>query len=244
MRVQPGRLPLARERHLAGEKLVEEAAEGVYIGAGVDRLTGDLLRGDIVEGADEAAGLGQARLGGNVAGDAEVGDVGVLGTGLAAEQDVGRLDVAVDEASGVDRVEPVADLGDQGGRLLGAEPADLRQPPAQIGAADVAHRDPGDPALFARGVDRDDVRMLDRGSDPRLLGEAPGEDLIRRRLGGDQLQRHLPFQARLQRQIEDPHPAAAEAALDPVPGKLVAASELGPAGGLSHRSTLAAETSA
>src|SRR5207253_7930439 len=98
----------AGERNLRGQQLVQQTAERVDVDARVDRLAGDLLRRDVVEGADEAAGLGQARLGGDVAGDAEVGDVGVLGTLLAAEQDVGRLDVAVDQSGGVDRVEALA----------------------------------------------------------------------------------------------------------------------------------------
>ena len=78
MGVEARRLAVAGEGHLAGEQLEEQAAERVDVDAGVDRAAGDLLRGDVVEGADEAAGLGQARLGGDVAGDAEVGDVGVV----------------------------------------------------------------------------------------------------------------------------------------------------------------------
>ena len=113
MGVEAGGLALAWVRDLAGQQLEEQAAERVDVDAGVDRAAGDLLRRDVVEGADEAPGLGQAGLGGDVAGDAEVGDVGVVAALAAAEQDVGRLDVAVDQAGGVDRVEAVADLGDQ-----------------------------------------------------------------------------------------------------------------------------------
>ena len=229
MGVEARRLAFAGERNLRGQQLVQQTAERVDVDARVDRLAGDLLRRDVVEGADEAAGLGQARLGGDVAGDAEVGDVGVLGTLLAAEQDVGRLDVAVD-------------LGDQRHRVLGREPTRLREPAPQVRAGDVAHRDPRHPLLFAGGVDGDHVGMLDRGGDPRLLGEPAREDVVGSRLGSDQLQRHPAVQARLQGEVEDPHPAPAQAALDPVAGELVAVAELGPAAGLSHRSTLAADS--
>ena len=95
-------------------------------------------------------------------------------------------------------------------------------PAAEVRAGDVAHRDEGDAVLFAGGVDRHHVGVLDRGGDPRLLGEAPGEDLFGGRLGRDQLQRHAPLEAGLDRQVEDAHAAAAEAALDPVAGELVA----------------------
>ena len=120
---EAGRIAVLGERHLAGEQLEEQAAERVDVDAGVDLAAGDLLGSDVIERADEAAGLGQAGLGGDVAGDAEVGDVGVLGALAAAEQDVGRLDVAVDQAGGVDRVEAVADLGDQLDRDRRLEPS-------------------------------------------------------------------------------------------------------------------------
>ena len=78
----------------------------------------------------------------------------------------------------------------------------------------------GNAGLFAGGVDRHHVWMLDRGGDPRLLGKAPGEDLVGRRLGGDQLQRHAPLQARLERQVEHAHAAATQPLLYSVAGEL------------------------
>ena len=82
--------------------------------------------------------------------------------------------------------------------------------------------------LLPGGVDRHNVRMLDRRRDPRLLGETAGEDLVRRRLRRDQLQCHVAIETRLDREIEDPHATAAEAALDPVAGELLPAGELDP----------------
>ena len=222
MGVEAGRLAFAGEWDPAGQQFEEQAAERVDVDPGVDRAAGDLLGGDVVEGADEAPGLGQARLGGDVAGDAEVRDVGVLFALLAAEQDVGGLDVAVDQAGGVDRVEAVADLGDQRHRVGGVEPAVAVDPAAEVRAGNEAHRDVGHAPLLAGRVDRDHIGVLDRGGDPRLLGEALGEDLLGGRLGSDQLQRHAAIEARLERQIEDSHAAAAEPALDPVAGKIIA----------------------
>jgi hypothetical protein len=163
---------------------------------------------------------------------------------VAAEQDVGRLDVAVDQAGGVDRVEPVGDLGNQRHRPLRPQPAFAREALAEVRAGDVAHGDEGHAALLAGGVDRDHVGVLDRGRDPRLLGEAPGEDLLVGGLGGDQLQGDAAIETRLHREVEDPHPTAAEAALDPVAGELIAVGQLGRTARLNHRSTLAAESGA
>ena len=81
-------------REALGQRLVEDAAERVDVGAGVHRLAADLLGGGVVDAAHEQAGLGQGVLGG-VLGEAEVGEVDVL---LGADQDVGGLDVAVDQA--------------------------------------------------------------------------------------------------------------------------------------------------
>ena len=53
-------LAVAHERRLSGEALVEHAAERVDVGARVDGPALDLLRGGVVEGAEEEPGLRQA----------------------------------------------------------------------------------------------------------------------------------------------------------------------------------------
>ncbi len=86
-------LGLGLERDLAGQHLVEQDPERVDVGAGVDLPAHRLLGGDVVGGAEDPAGRGQAvRL--EREGDPEVGD---LGPALGVDEDVLGLDVAVDQ---------------------------------------------------------------------------------------------------------------------------------------------------
>lgn len=75
-----------------GEELAEHDAEGVDVGAGVDGPAGELLGGRVA---------GRARAGADVAGDGGHGgdpEVGQLHHAVARDEDVGRGDVAVDQA--------------------------------------------------------------------------------------------------------------------------------------------------
>ena len=55
-----------------------------------------------------------------------------------------------------------------------------------------------------------DVGMVERGSGPGLLDEAPPTVLVRHALGGQDLDRDLPAQARVARPIDLPHPPRAQ----------------------------------
>ena len=113
MGVDERELALPLERALSGQTFVEHAAERVDIGAAVDRTTSDLLGRDVVERADEAAVAGQAADRGDVPGEAEVADEGVLAVGNGRDEDVGRLDVPMNEVGRVRGVEGGSDLRDQ-----------------------------------------------------------------------------------------------------------------------------------
>ncbi len=128
--------PLARERSRAGQKLVEQHAQTVDIGAGIDihGIEFGLLGAHIFERTDDAAeardqgpfrqllpqGLGHA-------------EVDHLGHGLAVvggDQDIGRFEVAVDDPFLVGVLHGLANLHKQGEPLsrrelmLVAEPGD------------------------------------------------------------------------------------------------------------------------
>ena len=108
-----GGFAVALEGRAAAEHLVEDDAEAVDVGAGVDRLALDLLGRHVLGGADHEAGLGEVGALGRL-GDAEVGH---LHPAVAGEQHVGRLDVAVDEPGPVGGVEGLGHLGGQAGGL-------------------------------------------------------------------------------------------------------------------------------
>jgi hypothetical protein len=85
----------ARERHLSGQRLVEQAAERIDVGPGVHRLGLDLLGRGVVERADPHAGGGDAALRAHVLADPEVGEVGMRCAVSVLDEHVARLDVAV-----------------------------------------------------------------------------------------------------------------------------------------------------
>ena len=202
-------------RRAAGQRVEEQAAEAVDVGAGVDPLAADLLRRDEVQRPDPVAGLRRA-LGDLALREAEVREVGVV---VLAEQDVGGLDVAVDEPRGVRGVQRGRDLADDAGGAPGRERALAPDERPEVVAGHVAHRDVGDAALLARVVDRDDVGVVDRRRDLRLAQEAAPDRRVLHERGGDDLQRDLAVERELRRPVHDPHAAATRDRLDPVAGE-------------------------
>jgi hypothetical protein len=111
----------------AGEELVEEYAEGIDIGAGVD-VDGvglGLLGAHVLGGADELSVLGEEGLLRQTVvdglGDAEVDDLGggfaVVGEG---DEDVGGFEVAVNDALVVGVLDGLADGHEEPESLAGA----------------------------------------------------------------------------------------------------------------------------
>ena len=90
----------------AGEQLEQRDAEGVEVGGRRRFVAADLLRAHVGWGADGEAGAGQAGVGVE---RAEQPEVGQLGGAVGGEQHVRRLDVAVNDAGGVQ----VGEAGEQ-----------------------------------------------------------------------------------------------------------------------------------
>ncbi len=210
---------LARVRDLARDRLVEHAAERVDVGARVDRALLELLGRGVVERPDHAPHLRDLRLRAQVLHQAEVGQDGVHLVAGDLDQDVGGLDVAVDDPGRVGGVERVADLRDEARGEQRFEPALGAQQARQVGALDVAHRHVQQPVLLARVVDRDHVGMLDRGRRAELAPEAPAELVVVGELGRDHLQRDLAVERDVRRAVDDAHPAAPGDAVDHVVGE-------------------------
>jgi hypothetical protein len=169
-------------------------------------------------------GLGLVVVAAELLGQPEVGQVDVL---ARAEQDVGGLDVAVDEPGGVGGVQRGADLLDDPHGALGREAAFAPHQRSQVIPGDVAHSDVRDPVLVARVEDRDDVRVVDGR---RELG-FPEEALARRSVFGesrrDDLEGDRPVERQLGRAVDDAHPSPSRDRVDPVLGEHRARSEIG-----------------
>ena len=164
-----GRLHLRIEERPAGDEVVQDGAERVDVGAAVDGAAVELLGRHVGERAD-AMDLRHVRA--EVQDAAEIADldVGDRAVGQHREQ-VGRLDVAVDQALAVDVAERhralEADLDDQLERkqLVGAA---VR---AQRAAGDVLHDQVGRHRVGNGVEDLDDVGMLEPADERRFGGE-------------------------------------------------------------------------
>ena len=185
----------------------EDTAERVDVGAPVERPPLDLLGRRVVRGAEERTGARQAL---RVAplGEAEVAEERLL-SGLR-EKHVRRLDVPVDKARRVRRVERAAELPRERQRLSGGQRAALAEQRAQARPRDVAHREVEHAVDLARVVDRDHVRMLERRDELRLAQEPRAELVVVRELGCDDLERDLAREACVRREVDGAHPAAAQ----------------------------------
>ena len=94
-------------------------------------------------------------------------EVAVTGALLGGgDQDVAGLDVAVHEPELVRRVEGVADLHEDPEQARQGHAARLAEQRLEVAAGDVAHRDEQLAVRLARLVDRDDVRVVERGGQP------------------------------------------------------------------------------
>ena len=145
----------------------------------------------------------------------------------ALDDHVGRLDVAMNQARGMHRVEPVGDLGDQLGGVLRRERPVGRDQAPEVAAGHIAHRHVEQTVPLPGSEDGDHSRVLDRGGRQRLGAKASPEALLPGQLGPDHLERDEPVEPQLPGQVDDPHAAMPERALDAKAAELGAGSEPG-----------------
>src|SRR5262249_25336481 len=133
---------------------------------------------------------------------ARQGDVG--------DEQVGRLDVAVDQAALAGVLQPAGRLADVVTRLPGPPRAGLLDYPAQVRPPDVLHGEVVGVAVLAGVVGHDDIRVGQLRRRPDLLVEAldgagAGEVFL-----VDDLQGHQPVHAQVAGLVDDAHAPAAQ----------------------------------
>ena len=204
---------IARERRLAGQALVEQAAERVHVRPSVDVAALDLL-GRQVRRRSERGSLRLRRCPlRQPARQPEVGEVDVL---VVVEQHVRRLHVPVHEPLRVRGVERLRDLRDDRQRPRRVERSLMPEERAQIRALDPPHRQV-QPTFRLPGVmDGDDVRVLERHRELGLAGEARAVAPIPRERRRHHLERDPAAQPHVVGQVDDAHSALADRLLDPV----------------------------
>ena len=192
---------VAGEGNLAGEQLVEHAAERVDVGLLVDRLAAGLLRRDVVARPHDRA-RDRHPVDVDRMGDAEVGH---LRSAVGVEQHVLRLDVAVDEPLIVREREPARDLQRKLDRLARAQWALLRHQLLQVHPVDVLEDDELPAVLLAPVDHRDDVRMGQLRDGARFPAKALDVVVVPRELLVQDLQRDRPLEQPVVRAVDARH---------------------------------------
>ncbi len=86
------------ERQPAGQHLVEQEPDRIDVSPGVDRVASYLLGREVSGGPDDHTGARQITLRAVGLGDTKVGDLDAV---VSTDEDVGRLDVAMDDPRAV-----------------------------------------------------------------------------------------------------------------------------------------------
>lgn len=176
---------------------------GFGVGVGFGRGVGVELSvaGEVVEGGAE---------------DLDEAEIAEIGVSALVEEDVLRLDVAVDVALLMNGVERAGDGRQPIEALFGRFGAEARAPRGEVSAGEVLEDEVGDSAVFSEVEDADDVGVgeSDEGSDFAFeAGSEPGrgEELGVGGLDGDVL-----VEGSVAREVDDAHSAASDAGSDVV----------------------------
>ena len=166
-----------QERLDAGQRLVDDRAEREQIGAGRRRLAEDLLGRDVAERAHQHALLGGEPRRGRIAGTRRLDVVGQpeiedLDAAFAGDEQVFRLEIAVDDAAFVGGGKAADHLARVVENLPGAERAGCAKPRPQRLALEQLGHDIRDAGVVAEIVKRENVRVIEGGDGTRLPFES------------------------------------------------------------------------
>ena len=163
--LEDGHRRVGAEGRMAGTHRIQDAAETEQVGAVIDGLAAGLLGGHVLRRAGDDARLRQA---GVVHGprQPEVGELHPLHT--VFQQDVRRLDVAVDQSLSMRRGQPGRRLHADAQDLFQLQRAALIDAFLKRDAVDIFHDQVGQAIDLIDAVDVDDVFIADGGGGPRL----------------------------------------------------------------------------
>jgi hypothetical protein len=214
--VQDRRHVVSGEGLLAAEHLERTDAKGEDVAAPVELVPHRLLGRHVRRRPQQRAGL--SHLGVDQLGDPEVRDLHAVGV---VEDQVGRLDVAVDDALGMGVIDCGRDLADQPDDLLRLEAQPTLDDRGDRLALDELHGQVGQAALFADVEQRHDVGVRQGPRDPRLVVEPLDEGLVLRALPGnvqaDGLDRERALDEGVERLVDRTHRAVPDALLHLIP---------------------------
>ena len=203
----------AVERHLARQHLEEHRRQREEIGAGVERLATHLLRRHVVRCPDDGAGLGEARralraeAAGDRPGQTEVEQLHAV----RRQEEVRRLQVAIDQPARVQGVEGVEDLQRNGGGV------GRRQRPACHARAErlarkELHRHDQPVVGLLDLVELADVGMRDAGRGPGFTPQPFARRVVG--LAANRLQSDGTVEPLIAGRVHDPHASLADLPFD------------------------------
>ncbi len=158
-----------RVRH----QLVGDDADGVHVGAVIQRSADHLFGGHVVQRAELIAGIRDGRI--RRVGETEIQNLDGAGD---VEYDVGRFDIAVDDALGVGEMEARAQIFEDGQPIRDRK---RRPPPNQLRerlAGHVLHGDERPLAVLTDIEHRHDVGMAQAPRRARLARESLARRLV------------------------------------------------------------------
>ena len=201
------------KRRSTGQQLKSGRRQCILVGAAVDPVAHELFGRGVRNGSHGHVGSGQIVRVTDAPGDPEVRqhDSLIGGSGVG-QQDVGGLDVAVEQSSIVGVVECVGDGRDDPHHVFRRHSVRvaLRQEPVRVGAVDVVHRDPELAVDIAAVVHLDDVLVPQRGRDVGLPVEALPVLTVGTDGRREHLERVVAWQAGVLRQVDLAHATGAQ----------------------------------
>lgn len=158
----------------------------------------------------------QSRHGGRLAKQSGQPKVSDLDSAAFVDEDILRLDVAMDHAFVMCKLQCVAQLPDDGERFLGSQFLDRFRSLSlsQSDSVDEFHQQKIDAAALSEFVHDDDMRMTERCQQPSFSQESFGESRVRGHLTGQNFQRGDAIEFLLTNFEDSSHAADAEQLLD------------------------------
>ena len=203
----------SRERNRSGEHLVEDDAQRVDVGALIERDSLHLLGRHVVRRADDPPRFGQAGILERL-GQSEVGDGHAP---AAVDENVLRLQVAMNHALLVRRLQPFADLPEDVHGLRKGQPAFAAHHRREVLAGDVLHGQKLHAAGLAEVIDAEDVLVRDVAGELNLAFESLQDRRVTGKIEADDFQSDVAIELTIAGEVDLPHPTLPELLHDVVP---------------------------
>ena len=175
--------------------------------AGVILPAGDLFGADVLGGPEDHAGRRDPDRRVGCTRDPEVDHPHVP---VPVDEDVGRLDVAMDDAALVGGLQRTGHVDDDAERDVERQTAVALEDALQILPVDELHDDEVDALVRAGVVDRRDIRVVKRGRGTSLLAEPRNELGIGCEAGTEDLHRHAAIEEVVVCPVHERHAALTE----------------------------------